>query len=141
MASDDAASPSILVVDSDTVALERTVGVLRRAGYRVTGVNSFQWAKHLLVSNQPELMIADVRLGAFNGLHLVLRRRSEYLVKPSIVTNSEVDPVLERQAHKLGAPYLVKPLSPEVLLRVAKELLESVPPVSRIAGHSVSRGR
>ena len=124
MASSDAASPAILVVDSDPVALERTGGILHRAGYRVTVVDSFQWAKDLLASNQPDLMITDVRLGAFNGLHLVLRRRSQHPVKPSIVTNSDADPVLERQARELGAPYLVKPLRPEVLLRVGKELLE-----------------
>ena len=123
MTSDDATSPVILAVDSDHAALARAVEILSRAGYRVTGVDSFQKAKPLLASSQPDLMIADVRLGAFNGLHLVLRRRREHPHKPSIVTNSYADPVLERQAREFRTPYLVKPLSPEVLLTVVAKTL------------------
>ena len=123
----DEASPTILIVDSDTAARAHAVEALQTAGYQVSGVDSFQKARHILKSVQPDLLIADIRLGTFNGLHLVWRRYVDYPQGASIVTNAYADQVLKRQAHAFQAPYLVKPISRELLLRVVARALGTLP--------------
>ena len=62
---------TILVVDRDPQTLASALEHLRSAGYRASGVESFHEARQLLPTIQPNVLIADVRLGAFNGLRLV----------------------------------------------------------------------
>ena len=114
---------TVLVVDSDPHTLTRTVELLTGAGYRTTGTFTFEEAKQLLAANSPDLLIADVRLGAFNGLQLVLRRRVDHPESASIVTNVDADPVLEREAKRLNAPFLVKPLNPVALTTLVGQML------------------
>ena len=137
----DGIAPTILVVDSGATQLASVLDTLRRAGYRVSGLESFPDAARLLASVHPDLLMADVRLGAFNGLQLVLQRHAARPTEPSIVTNAYADSVLERQARELGAPYLVKPISPDVLLRTVEALLPPLlgPVASRI-GPGVASG-
>ena len=117
------ASHTVVVVDADPTARASCVEMLRTAGYRVSEVASFQEARHVLESMHPDLLIADIRLREFNGLHLVWRRFVESPQGPSIVTNTYADPVLERQARAFNAPYLVKPVSRELLLSVVARAL------------------
>ncbi len=116
-------APTILVVDGDGRQRASVLRILRRAGYQVTGVDSFHAARQFLASTQPDLLIADVRLGAFNGLHLVWQRHAAHPGQPSIVTHAVADAVLQRDAFTFGAPYLVKPISPLVLLSAVDALL------------------
>ena len=119
----DQPTPTILVVDSEHQTLFRTRRVLYTAGYRVATSDTFEEACSLLTSSQPDLLIVDIRLGAFNGLHLVLRRRWDDPTQRSVVTSHTSDPVLQREARALGAPYLVKPIGRNDLLRVVRGLL------------------
>ena len=121
---DERAACTALVVDADPAARGSTVKVLREAGYRVSSLGSFHEAQPFLATTQPDLLIADIRLDHFNGLQLVWERRDDHPERASIVTNAYADQVLERDAHRVGAPYLVKPVNPGELLRVAAVLLE-----------------
>ena len=67
--------PTTLVVDSNPEELAATKEVLRRAGYQVKDATTFQEARQLLAGELPDVLIADVRLGAFNGLYLLLLSR------------------------------------------------------------------
>ena len=116
-------SPTIVVVDADRTARADSVEVLQVAGYRVNDVGSFEAARRVLEAMTPDLLIADIRLGVFNGLQLVWRRHVKYPQGASIVTNTYADPVLEQQARAFNAPYLVKPISGELLLRVVARAL------------------
>src|SRR5215212_2158203 len=60
---------SILVVSADPVGLRGTVAVLQSAGYAVDGVRSFADASRRLDSAPPDLLMTEVRLGPYNGLH------------------------------------------------------------------------
>ena len=122
--SDERAACTAVVVDADPAARGSIVKILREAGYRVSSLGSFQEAKPFLATTQPDLLIADIRLDHFNGLQLVIERRDDHPERASIVTNAYADQVLERDARRVGAPYLVKPVSPVELLRVAAGLLE-----------------
>jgi len=114
----------ILVVDSDPATrlfLSKTLGL---AGYDVTATNSFYEAKHHLETACPALLIADVRLGEFNGLHLALHRHIDHPGLPTIITHVTFDRVLRAEAERLGAIYLVKPVRPHELMDEVAKLVD-----------------
>ena len=74
-------------------------------------------------SDTPDLLIADVRLGAFNGLQLLV---SSPRSVPAIVITGFADPVLESDARQHGADYVLKPVTPSVLLDMVRRRLAQV---------------
>ena len=115
--------PTVLVVDSDLLALALTVGVLRQAGYVCTSATSFADARAHLADTSPDLLVTAVRLGAFNGLLLVLRRFFSDPSRRAVVTDAAHDPVLAREARRAGAVYVVTPVSPQGLLTLVADQL------------------
>ena len=114
----------ILLVSSDPSARHRTDVLLSEAGHLVASASSLQQAKRLLGTVYPDLVIADVRLDAFNGLHIALRCRTDHPLLPVIITHDAADPMLQAEAQRLGAAFVVKPLeNPEFLPRV-KDAIE-----------------
>jgi DNA-binding response OmpR family regulator len=114
----------ILLVATDTKVLRRTEAHLSEAGYLVAAVTSFQRAKALLDSVRPDLLIADVRLEAYNGLHLAVRSRIDYPLLPVIITHPSPDPVLESDAARYGASFIVNPLENPEFMRCIKAAVE-----------------
>jgi DNA-binding NtrC family response regulator len=87
------------------------------------GAGNFTEAKTVLSTQVPDLLITELRLGDFNGLHLVVRARSSQSAIATIVLTRFPDPVLEAEAKRLGAAYLVNPVKPaELLTVVSREL-------------------
>jgi DNA-binding NtrC family response regulator len=113
---------SVLIADADTSALAATVRVVSEAGYLVTAVASFQEAKSRLALAAPDLLITDVRLGAYNGLHLVIRARAQYPNLDAIITHTVPDPVLQSQVAAEGALYSIKPIGLEALLSIMADV-------------------
>src|SRR6266436_6566052 len=66
---------AILVVGLDPSELASLVEPLRRAGHRAVGVGTFETARRLLHTQSYDLLITDLRLAAYNGLHLVFHSR------------------------------------------------------------------
>ena len=110
--------PLILVVESDPGELSQTVTVLRSAGYRVMGASHFDEAKHMLATDPPQLLLTGVRLGAYNGLHLIVRSRVDHPEMVTILTNHSLDPVLKMEAERQRAIYLLRPWNDQDLLGV-----------------------
>ena len=103
----------ILLVEDDESASIGLAELLEGEGYPVRVVNRFEDGLHVLRTDPPDLLIADIRLGSFNGLQLVLRGQPSV---PSIVITGYDDPVLADNARSLGATYFVKPIDPTALL-------------------------
>jgi CheY-like chemotaxis protein len=99
---------------------------MREAGYSVTATADFQEAKRLLDAHGPDLLIADVRLGPFNGLHLVIRTHFRYPIFRAILLDVKHDRVLERDALRYGSSYVVNP-TPSELLATAGQILAEEP--------------
>jgi DNA-binding NtrC family response regulator len=115
----------ILLVSSDPAIRHRTDVLLSECGHLVASAASLQQAKRLLDTVYPDLVIADVRLDAFNGLHIALRCRSDHPLMPVIITHNVADPILQAEAQRLGAAFIVKPLdNPEFLQRVTDAIEE-----------------
>jgi DNA-binding response OmpR family regulator len=92
----------LLVAPTDRVAAATSMQ-LTDSGLDVTVVTSFAEGRERLRSH-PDLLISEVRLGAYNGLHLALRAQSDGI--PAILVG-EGDQVLEREAAKMGAAYIL----------------------------------
>ena len=99
----------ILLVHSDVPVLRQLESLLSK-DYLITTASSFQDAQQLLHAVSPDLLIADIRLQAFNGLHLAVRSRFDHPSRPIIITHASYDPVLESEARRLGALFVVNPL-------------------------------
>jgi DNA-binding NtrC family response regulator len=101
-------SQNILVVTNDGAELPAMMDALTAAGFRVSSAASFQEAKQQLAAKPPDLMIADERLGAFNGLHLILSARADHPKMAAIITTGFDDPSLAAEAARFNVHYLVK---------------------------------
>ena len=93
--------PRVLLVAPDGGVVRSGAG-LRAAGLSDKLVNEFAAAKDALTT-RPDLLITELKLGAYNGLHLAIRASVQGT--PAIVVG-EPDPVLEAEAERQHATYL-----------------------------------
>jgi DNA-binding NtrC family response regulator len=114
----------ILIVEDDEGTRGFLSTLLERTGYDVVATNSVQEGKSVLEEGHPDLLITDIRLGAFNGLQLLAMSPRRI---PAIVTTGYPDSVLEAEARQAGAKFLLKPIEPSVLLKLLSELLDGPP--------------
>lgn len=111
----------ILVVDEDRAARSLLKDVLECAGYETLLASTFREGTQALAAHAPDLLIAELRLGEFNGLQLLIMSRIRI---PTIMLTGFPDPVLAEEARNLGAAYMAKPFSPSALLALVQEKLE-----------------
>jgi two-component system response regulator RegA len=102
--------PVLLVEPSpaDRAFFERA---LKAAGFRVTVTETFHDAREPLDAQPPQLLVTELRLGAYNGLHLVMRGKARRPDMKAIVTTEWSDHVLQAEAEGLGATFMPKPAS------------------------------
>jgi DNA-binding NtrC family response regulator len=115
---------SVVVVDGNGPDRTNTVTLLEAAGYRVRSARNFDEAKTLLAAERPDILITELRLGQYNGLHLVLRTRTEYPDMAALVTSRVADPVLEAEATRHRARFILSPLSATQLLHAVASSLD-----------------
>lgn len=136
-------APLILLVATDLTARRRLDHLLSDAGYLVAASSSFYHAKQLLDSVSPDLVVADVRLDAFNGLHLAVRCRASHPLLPVIITHDVADKLLAAEAERLGAAFAVDPLNDATFLPRVAAILDAYrqqqPPIRRWRRKPVDR--
>lgn len=106
----------VLIVDSDTRSVHELALALRTEGYVAFEATSFADAKRLWMSESPHVLVADVCLGQFNGLQLLMQAREENPELNAVITCAFADVVLEAEARRFGGVFLVKPLEPRQIL-------------------------
>jgi DNA-binding response OmpR family regulator len=111
----------ILIVDDDQPTRSGLKALLEQAGYSVLTASTFAEARFALNELSPDLLISDVRLGEYNGLQLVA---TSHRAIPAIVVTGYPDPVLQAEARRLGAEFLVKPVAPSSLMALIKQKLD-----------------
>jgi DNA-binding response OmpR family regulator len=102
----------VLVVEPSLADAAFIGAALTPVPFRITVANHFQEAKTLIESRPPMVLISEIRLGEFNGLQLVMRARAARLSIAALVTTDVPDSVLQREAERLGATFVVKPTTP-----------------------------
>src|SRR3954466_9264333 len=113
----------ILVLDDDEHALSGIVELLRDAAHHVTGAATYDAAKRLLAVSPFDLLITDVRLRSFNGLHLVQQTHADHPEMAVIIITGYEDPLIELEASRYRAELVRKPIKPsEFLAKVASAL-------------------
>lgn len=113
----------IFVVSNDGDGLSAMLNVFEHAGYRATGASSFQEAQQRLTTESPDLVIADERLGDFNGLHVLLTALAEHPHAGAIVTTPIRNRGLEADARSLNVHCMVKPQNPAEWLAPVSSML------------------
>ena len=113
-------APTLLIVDDDPFFLDTLALLFAEEGYRVRTANTFERGELELKRSLPDVLVVDVRLGAFNGLQLTAMAERAI---PTIVLTGHDDATLKRTAHRLGAEYLVKPVPAEELFEAVRRQL------------------
>ncbi len=99
-----------VIVDDDPGLLRLVSAWLEEIGYVVEAFHQFEPAKRRLAGDRVDVLVTDVRLGAFNGLQLVVMAKLAHPDLIAIVLTGFEDPVLRREALDAGALFLAKPL-------------------------------
>ena len=107
-----------MIVDDDKATLRLVKNWLVGMGFVVDAFDEFGPAKRHLTESTPNVLITDVRLGAFNGLQLVVFAKLAHPEIVAIVLTGFEDPVLRKDAADAGAVYLAKPIRAEQLIEV-----------------------
>jgi CheY-like chemotaxis protein len=102
------------------------VELLRDDGHHVTGAATYDAAKRLLAMGSFDLLISDVRVRSFNGLHLVKQTRLDHPDTAIIIITGYDDPLIDLEAQRYNAALLRKPIRPPELRRVVSGSLASV---------------
>lgn len=106
----------ILLVSTDPDTSAPIVGLLRASGHRVVFAHDFHAGVAAMTEYPPDLLIADVRLGAFNGLHLAVRCHDVSPDTSVMLLDAVDDPITRTDARNLRAVYLARPLDDADLL-------------------------
>ena len=106
----------IFIVDDERHVLRYLAELLQGAGFDTIACERFLDAKALLATTRPDLLLTDIRLGAYNGLQLAIYARDHHPGLPVIVLTGYEDPTLREEASHAGAQYLVKPVTQKVLI-------------------------
>jgi len=111
---------TILLVDDNDSFLSGLTELLRSHDFDVVPHTDFVGAREYLQHHVPDVLVTDVRLREYNGLHLVWTARARSVSVRAVVYSSHFDPVLEAEASGCGALFLDKrQVASELLARLA----------------------
>ena len=91
----------LLVVEPDTILGQRVLARCEGIA-RATLCRDFLSARAQLLALTPDLLVTNLRLEEYNGLHLVLLASAETVTR-SLVHTDRLDPYLVREAQAIGA--------------------------------------
>jgi DNA-binding response OmpR family regulator len=111
----------VLVVDADAASRQQLNAKLREAGFDTLDAATYEEGRRLWISERPSVLIADIRLGQFNGLQLLLHARAAQPGITALITCSFPDRVLEMETARFGGTFFVKPLDIEKVLAAIRE--------------------
>ena len=106
----------VLVVAPSRPLARELAAILKSAGYAPIVVSDFVVAKTLLEA-RPDFLISELKLGAYNGLHLAIRAAGQGT--PAIIIG-DADPVLQAEAERHQAVFLRTPVDPERVLALMR---------------------
>jgi len=119
---------TVLVVDDEPTIRDVVVRYLRRDGYETLEAADGDWARELIETTEPSLVVLDVMLPGTDGLALCrwIRSRSSLPVILLTARGDEVDRIVGLE---LGADdYVTKPFSPRELAVRVRTVLRRIGP-------------
>ena len=91
-------------------------------GCSVAVLTDFSEARRYIREMSPHLVVTDLRLGAYNGLHLIVAAVARRDDVAGVVVADVVDEPLRPEAERLGATLVLRPTVPGVLYEVVARL-------------------
>ena len=116
---------TIGIVDAQAPVSATLAAAFSRAGYRTSAAHTFRDALAMMADAEPEALVVSVELGAYNGLHVLLRCGVEH---PStrVVVVGPASARVEQEALALGAAaYLPRPLDIEDVVDTVESVLDA----------------
>lgn len=114
----------ILVVEDETNLRNNLVFIFQKEGLQVSAAEDGYTAKEMILSNEYEIILLDIKLPGLSGLELLeLKSRIKYECKFVVMTAyGSIESAVE--AIKLGAEeYITKPFRNDYMIRAIKRLL------------------
>ena len=122
-------SKSALVIDDSATMRQFVVNALQDAGFEVTcATNGFEALKILAQERPFRVIITDVNMPTINGLEIVRNIRNNQSRKdtPIIIMSTDGREKDREKGMTLGAnAYLIKPLTPEMLIETVNRFVQS----------------
>jgi DNA-binding response OmpR family regulator len=115
----------VLIVSPSSESRTRMEHWLRRAGYDIESVSTFEAARPRLTVTTPDVLVSEVHLGEYNGLHLAIIGRDRRPALVAVVVGPS-DAVLAREAEQHGAVYLNEPVTEASLVARLNTLLQEI---------------
>ena len=116
----------ILVIDDDEQALTGMSELLCDQGHDVTAAASYDAAKSALAASPFDLLVTDIRLRPYNGLHLVMHTRAEHPDTAIVITTGHDEPAIAFEASRYNARFVQKPIRPKDFLKTVDDALSTV---------------
>ena len=123
-------TPRVLVVDDAPTVRLYHGAILRSLGFAVEEAGNGFEALEMVLTRAYDLLLVDVNMPQMDGYALVRRLRAPDVgvTAPVVTISTEAENADAAEALAAGANlYLVKPVSPEVLTRVAGVLTAPLP--------------
>jgi DNA-binding response OmpR family regulator len=114
--------PRVIVVAQNAELAGAVAHALRDSDCQVVAVADFGAARAVLERQTPDLLISEVKLGAYNGLHLAIVARGSRAPTHAILIGPP-DPVIEAEARRQDAVYLTTPASNQMVIEAATRIL------------------
>jgi hypothetical protein len=143
-------SRKLLVVDTD-LSRARQLARLANGIAEVTIVSDFASARRVITTASPDFLVANLRLGPYNGLHLVHIASCVGAPVHSIVYTEVAEPGLGAEIQNAGAfyetldhlrhalpTYLTSELPPQDRRDVWRTVIDASLPAGRTAGPHVA---
>lgn len=134
------AMAELLLVDNDARIVELVAWFLERAGHRVRSATSYAQARGLLEERRPDLLLADLELGAERGIEELPRLAAAGLLPRTLVVSGFLDePLRARLAAVPGiVGTLAKPFDLEALQQAIAACLGGEAPAPADGGEGDS---
>lgn len=117
---------NILLVDDSSTMLMTMETIIKNAGFSTKTANNANQALQIADSFKPDLVITDLNMPGMNGIELIreLKKKPALRFKPMLMLTTESRNDRRQEAKAAGATgWLVKPVKPEDLLAVIKQVL------------------
>jgi DNA-binding response OmpR family regulator len=114
---------TVLIVEPDTEQALALQDALISEGHLVQVAQTFQAATQAMAAGGVGVVATSVRLGAFNGLHLVIRKNALNPHIRCIVMGLAADQ--SRDIDRLGVPFLLKPVDGATLAAAVSQEIDN----------------
>jgi ActR/RegA family two-component response regulator len=115
------------IVDTHVATSTDVAAALARAGYVTRTAHTFGDAIAMMTIIEPAAIVVSLELGAYNGLHVLLRSAVDYPATRVIVVGPASAPI-EDEARALGAAaYIARPVGADALVDAVNSVLFTAP--------------